>query len=189
MIYVLMGKSAAGKDTVMQELLKNKETGLKKIVQYTTRPIKEIEENGREYFFVDVYTMNELEKEDKIIEKRLYKTVYGDWYYFTKKQNLDIKNSSYILIGTPVALKQLKRHYGGQYVKGILLTLDDGMRLQRALDRERKVKTPRYAEMCRRFLSDEEDFSDRNLGEVEFTVENINLSDTLNKIIDFIKKE
>ena len=73
MIYVLMGKSAAGKDTVMQELLKNKETGLKKIVQYTTRPIKEIEENGREYFFVDVYTMNELEKEDKIIEKRLYK--------------------------------------------------------------------------------------------------------------------
>jgi len=189
MIYVLMGKSAVGKDTVIQELLNNKEIGLKKIVQYTTRPIKELEKDGREYFFVDVDTMNRLEAEDKIIEKRLYKTVYGDWYYFTKKENLDIKNESYILIGTPDALKKLKSHYGEQNVKGILLILEDGIRLQRALNRERKVKTPRYAEMCRRFLSDEEDFSEKNLGEVEFTVENMDLSDTLNNIIDFIKKE
>ncbi len=188
MIYVLMGKSAAGKDTVIQELLKNKEIGLKKIVQYTTRPIKETEENGREYFFVDIDTMNRLELEGKIIEKRFYKTVYGEWYYFTKNESLDIKNQAYILIGTPEVLKTLREYYGRRYVKGILLTLDDGVRLQRALNREKKVKNPRYAEMCRRFLSDEEDFSAENLGEVEFTVENLNLSNTLSNIIDFVKK-
>lgn len=41
--------------------------------------------------------------------------------------------------------------------------VDDGLRLQRALDRERAQDQPKYAEMCRRFLADEEDFSEENL--------------------------
>lgn len=190
MIYVLMGKSAAGKDTVLQKLLAYKNICLKKIVQYTTRPIKEMEENGREYFFVDVDTMNRLEAEGKIVEKRLYNTVYGEWYYFTANEALDIKNQAYILIGTLEVLDKLREYYGREYVKGILLTLDDGIRLQRALNREKKVAKPRYAEMCRRFLSDEEDFSKEKLekASVEFILENTDLSDTLNAIVDFIKK-
>ncbi|MDO4206302.1 MAG: guanylate kinase, partial [Lachnospiraceae bacterium] len=41
--------------------------------------------------------------------------------------------------------------------------LDDGLRLERALNRERQQKVPGYAEMCRRFLADSEDFSEENL--------------------------
>ena len=46
-----------------------------------------------------------------------------------------------------------------------LIDLDPGERLQRALDRERMHERPKYAEMCRRFLSDEEDFRDEKIRE------------------------
>ena len=35
-----------------------------------------------------------------------------------------------------------------------MIELDDGVRLQRALDREKAQDHPKYEEMCRRFLED-----------------------------------
>ena len=52
-IICLMGKSAAGKDTVFKALMKDRELGLQNIIPYTTRPIREGERNGVEYFFTD----------------------------------------------------------------------------------------------------------------------------------------
>lgn len=45
----------------------------------------------------------------------------------------------------------------------VLIELDDGARLQRALDRERKQSEPKYEEMCRRFLADSEDFAEEKI--------------------------
>ena len=45
----------------------------------------------------------------------------------------------------------------------VMIELDDGVRLERALSRERKQKQPRYQEMCRRFLADSEDFSEEKI--------------------------
>ena len=36
----------------------------------------------------------------------------------------------------------------------LYVEVDDGLRLSRALERERKQTEPKYAEMCRRFLAD-----------------------------------
>ena len=41
--------------------------------------------------------------------------------------------------------------------------MEDGLRLSRALDRERRQQNPKYAELCRRYLADEKDFSEKNL--------------------------
>ena len=43
--------------------------------------------------------------------------------------------------------------------------MEDGLRLARALERERAQENPRYAELCRRFLADCEDFSEEKLAE------------------------
>ena len=51
-IFYLMGKSASGKDTIYRKV-KEQMPELKTIVIYTTRPIREGEQNGREYHFVD----------------------------------------------------------------------------------------------------------------------------------------
>ncbi|MEE0630159.1 MAG: guanylate kinase, partial [Eubacterium sp.] len=52
--------------------------------------------------------------------------------------------------------------------------VEDGVRLQRALNRENTQKNPKYAEMCRRFLADEKDFSKENLKRLNITDKIVN---------------
>lgn len=48
-----MGKSASGKDKIYSRLAGNKELNLKKLVLYTTRPIRDGEKDGVQYYFTD----------------------------------------------------------------------------------------------------------------------------------------
>lgn len=68
MIYIIMGKSATGKDTVFSRLMNDKELGLKKIIPYTTRPIREGETEGVEYHFVNEDTLNEFLALGRVVE-------------------------------------------------------------------------------------------------------------------------
>ena len=87
-----MGKSGAGKDTLFKELLKDKTLGLKTIVPYTTRPIRQGEQEGVEYHFTDEAGYRNLLEQGRIIEEREYRTVCGLWRYFTVvKENLDLE--------------------------------------------------------------------------------------------------
>ena len=52
-IFYLMGKSSSGKDTIYKRLMADTSLGLKNIVLYTTRPIRQGERDGMEYYFVD----------------------------------------------------------------------------------------------------------------------------------------
>ena len=56
----LMGKSSSGKDTVYRELLRDDSLKFKKVVLYTTRPIREGEVDGVQYHFVDEEVFNAL---------------------------------------------------------------------------------------------------------------------------------
>ena len=81
-IFYLMGKSASGKDTLYQEILKRLPQ-LQTVVPYTTRPIRIGEQNGREYFFTTQEELDRLLEDGKIIECRTYETMMGPWSYFT----------------------------------------------------------------------------------------------------------
>ncbi len=69
------------------------------------------------------------------------------------------------------------------------MAVDDGLRLQRALDRERAQDEPKYAELCRRFLADEADFSAEKLLEagIERTFDNTALEECLEQIRAFVR--
>ena len=69
-IFYIMGKSAAGKDHIYSLLAENEELHLKKMILYTTRPIREGEENGREYFFKTVDEFENMIKNGQLIEYR-----------------------------------------------------------------------------------------------------------------------
>ena len=160
-IIYLMGKSSSGKDTIYKKLMKNTEIGLHKIVPYTTRPIRAGEKEGVQYHFTDMEGFDKLLKSGKVIEHRTYDTFYGEWKYFTvADDSIDLDRNSYLIIGTPESYVATKRYFGESKVLPILINVDDGVRLQRALNRERKQETPKYEEMCRRFLADSEDFSE-----------------------------
>ena len=81
-IYYLMGKSSTGKDTIYKELRKRMPQ-LKNVTIYTTRPRREGEKEGEEYFFTDETELEKFKTEGRLIEERAYNTVYGIWHYFT----------------------------------------------------------------------------------------------------------
>ena len=54
-----MGKSASGKDKIYSRLAGNKELNLKKLILYTTRPVRDGEENGKQYYFTDEKKLQE----------------------------------------------------------------------------------------------------------------------------------
>lgn len=163
-IFCLMGKSACGKDTIYKQLLENASLPLKTLVPYTTRPIRDGETHGVEYYFLTEQEQKELEQQGKIIELRSYQTVHGIWKYFTVNDHqINLEKYHYLIIGTLESYLKLKEYFGKDVLIPLYIDLEPGERLQRALDRERMQSEPKYAEMCRRFLADEEDFSLNNL--------------------------
>ena len=67
------------------------------------------------------------------------------------------------MIATPEAFLATRAYFGEGCVFPVLIQTDNGIRLERALRRERRQEVPRYDEMCRRFLADEEDFAEDRL--------------------------
>lgn len=191
-IYCLFGKSSSGKDTLFKMLLENKELGLKTIIPYTTRPIRMGEKDGVEYHFSTEAEVEELEKQGKIIELRSYQTVHGIWKYFTVDDNqINLSCHNYLMIGTLESYIKMRDYFGVKYLVPIYVEVEDGIRLERALARERAQDTPKYAEMCRRFLADSEDFSEEKLeaAGIEIRFENTDLLVTCETIVSYIKKD
>ena len=187
-IFCLMGKSNSGKDTIFKELMKDKGLELKAIVSYTTRPKRTNETNRVEYFFINEKELNKFEKEDKVIEKRVYHTVHGDWYYCTiNDEQIDLESNNYLLITTLESYKSLKDYFGEDKVYPLYIHVEDGIRLQRALDREKNQENPNFDELCRRFLVDNNDFSKENLSALE--INEFYTNKELEECINNIKKD
>lgn len=189
-IFIIIGKSATGKDTIYKRLLEQKELNLKTVIMYTTRPIRVSEAEGVEYYFVDEKRLKELKDMNKIIEHRSYNTIHGKWHYFTVNDGqIDLKKHDYIMHGTLYSYGQIRDYFGKENVIPIYIEVEDGNRLIRAILREKKQKEPKYAEVCRRFLADDKDFSEENIASYGITNRYINddIEDCLQQIISDIK--
>lgn len=189
-IYCVMGKSSSGKDTVYKKL-KEQYKEFRLIVPYTTRPIREDEKDGVEYYFVDPEQFRAMKEDGKVIESRSYNTKCGIWTYFTADDGqIDLSAADYLLIGTLVSYQALREYFGEEAIVPVYLEVEDGLRLARALERERRQEKPKYAEMCRRFLADEEDFSEENLIKSGITERfgNEDFTECLNKIQRYIEE-
>lgn len=189
-IFYVMGKSASGKDTIYKRLHQRME-GLKTVRMYTTRPIRDGEKDGVEYFFVDDSYLERCRQEGTLIECRTYDTVYGPWSYFTADDGqIDLNNGNYLVMGTLESYEKMRGYYGTDALVPVYIHVDDGLRLRRALDREEQQKNPKYKEMCRRFLADEEDFRQENLDRcgIAKQYENVKLEDCLREIVRDIER-
>ena len=190
-LFYIIGKSATGKDSIYRELMNMKEFSFQKLILYTTRPMRDGEENGREYFFVSEDDLLEMKRRGVIIEERDYQTVHGVWVYFTADDGqIRWDGSNYLGIGTLESYCALKDYYGQEKVCPIYIEVEDGERLARALKREMKPENGRYAEMCRRFLADAEDFSEEKLKEAGITMRFINddKEECLKNITEYIRE-
>lgn len=160
-IIFFIGPSGSGKDTFLARVLN--EYQINPIVLLTTRPMRDGEQNGREYNFITSERMNLLEQKNMLIERRDYNTHHGIWSYATSKENINLSLYNYITSNTWDGYNRFLSHYNREELVPLYFQLDDGLRLERCLLRERKSGNGKYAEMCRRFLADAEDFNEEML--------------------------
>ena len=188
-IFYIMGKSASGKDRIYSVLAGDRELNFRKLILYTTRPIRVGEENGVQYYFTDENKRKEFQEKGLLIESRSYDTVHGVWSYFTADDGqINLDKGNYLGIGTLESYHKMKEYFGEDCVVPLYIQVEDGERLERAIKREREQTNPRYAELCRRFLADQEDFSEDKIrgARIDRRFENDNLDNCVRNIINYV---
>ena len=160
-IFCLVGKSCSGKDTLFARILE-RDPELVPVIPHTTRPRRTGEMEGQNYCFVSEEQLRQYEAQGQVVEKREYHTVQGLWIYFTLRFPLDRDR---VLITTLEGARALMEAYGPQAVCVVYLHVDDRTRLLRCIGREEGQERPDYAEVCRRFLADQSDFSEERLAQ------------------------
>lgn len=191
-LYLVMGKSATGKDHIFKSVCEKCGKSLKPVVPYTTRPIRHNETEGIEYHFVTLEEMQRLEKAGKIIERRSYNTIAGEWNYFTCDDGqIDTEKHDSILIVTLEAYRKIRDYFGAEKVCPVYIEVNDEERLRRAIKREAKQQNPNFSEVCRRYLADEKDFSEEELLSLGITkrFENIDFDQCVDEITKVIQEK
>ena len=191
-IIYIMGKSSAGKDTIYK-ILKEK-IDVKPYVLYTTRPIRTGEKDGIDYNYLTDEQMEKYnqEKNCKVIESRTYNTVYGPWTYATIMDDQFQSEKDLLMTGTLESYNAIKKYFENQSdikIIPIYIEVEDGIRLERALKREKEQSNPKYVELCRRFIADSQDFSEENINSsgIKKRFQNNNLKDCVDEIVEYIK--
>lgn len=118
-LFVLIGKSGSGKDTVVDLLA---DIGWKRVSSYTTRPMRAGEQNGREHTFLSNSEYDQIKPEDIVAQ-----TLFAGNRYCATKQQLD---GADIYIVDKKGLEDVRKNYSGPML-AIYLDSSDKTRRER----------------------------------------------------------
>ena len=149
-IVALCGKAGAGKDFCLHQLMM-RYPKWNEIISCTTRPPREGEKEGVNYYFLSSDEFRERLFNGDMLEA----TVFRGWSYGTAFSALN-ENTINLGVFNPAGVERLL-DYPEVDVCIIEIAADDKMRLLRQLNREHN---PDVNEIVRRFGTDEEDFDD-----------------------------
>lgn len=149
-IIALIGKAGSGKDTIMHRVLE-RNPNLHEIVSCTTRPRREGEVEGVNYFYLTPEQFGDKVLHDEMLEA----TCFNDWFYGTSYESLrsDVTN---IGVFNPAGIESLLGRRD-VVVHVFYVTASPKNRLLRQLNRE---QDPDVDEIIRRYKADEIDFAD-----------------------------
>ena len=152
-IICIIGKSAAGKDSIAAAIAFANADVFKLLIPCTTRPMRNGEIDGVSYHFISK------EPVDSILAKTVFHTQEGDWYYGFKNEELD-ETCDYITVLNPAQVKEIKERYKENFQIVLLhIITDEETRMIHAIKRE-MANRENFAELCRRFLADAADFKE-----------------------------
>ena len=85
---------------------------------------------------------------------------------------------------------EMTKYYGDDVVVPLYIEVETGERLSRAVKREREQSNPKYTELCRRFIADEEDFKEENIRKAGINKRYVNgdLDKCISEIVETIRK-
>ena len=148
-ILALCGESGSGKDTFMQEVLKLR-PDLHEIVSCTTRPIREGEIHGVNYFYYSVEEFLNKCVHNEMLES----TMFNNWYYGTSKDSV-VEDAINIGVFNPAGIQTLLANPEVE-LKIVYVRRPAKLRLMGQLTRE---ENPNVSEIIRRAAADEKDFA------------------------------
>lgn len=172
-IVVLLGKSATGKDTVINYFVDK--FGFLPLISTTTRPMRKGETEGKDYYFINDEEFNA--KKEQFFDIRKYETLYNGvpktWYYGITKTELSQKfkfgANTVICAVDIVGYKNLVEHIGKENLLTIYIDAKEEIRKQRAVERGSFSIT----EWDRRARDDDKVFELKNLyGVVDYICTN-----------------
>jgi guanylate kinase len=163
---ILVGKGGSGKDHLRKML---EEKGFKYCVSHTTRPIRDGEENGKDYWYINSSELPEM-------ADKFYEGVYfNDWFYGT---SLEEFNSSNLFIMTPKGISKVKPEDREESVI-LYINIDEETRKKR-LESRRDADT-----VNRRLEADFQDFYDFTDYDLETTNPTFEVDEILSKINEY----
>nr|DAR44042.1 MAG TPA: Guanylate kinase [Caudoviricetes sp.] len=179
MIYVLLGKTASGKDTIASKLAKK---GLKRVVTYTTRPPRKGEKDGENYHFITNDEFEGLIQSGFFAEWRSYDTVDGVWYYGSSIDSYDTDEDRIIILN-PDGFHQIKKILEPEKVKSIYVYSNI-----KTIRNRLKKRGDKKEEAERRIEHDLIDFKglENEVDKIMYNNEDDNLDDVVQKILSYI---
>lgn len=158
---VLTGPSASGKTEVSKILMEKYH--LKKLITYTTRPIREHETNGIDYHFISVPEFLKMQENNEFIET----TFYNNNYYGSRKADISPEK---LAILDPNGVNQYYKVLENNIVS-IFLDAPEEVRKERMIKRGDSLET-----IERRTLSDRDVFQKDTYLKLDFVVKNLDIS-------------
>lgn len=162
-VIALAGKAGSGKDTILHKVIAAAPDRFHEIISCTTRPPREDEVDGKDYYFLKPLKLNDSFAYDP--SKGILGTFKGErieflevtnfngWFYGTPTSSL-VEDKVNIGVFNPAGLRSLS--VSPQVSLAIVyVKADDKIRLLRQLNRE---NNPDVKEIIRRFSADEDDF-------------------------------
>jgi guanylate kinase len=158
---VLTGPSASGKTEVSKILIEKYH--LKKLITYTTRPIREHEKNGVDYHFISVPEFLKMKENNEFVET----TFYNNNYYGSRKSDIAPEK---LAILDPNGVNQ---YYTAMDKKIVSIFLDapEDVRKERMFKRKDPFDT-----IERRIISDRDVFRKDTYLKLDFVVKNLDIS-------------
>lgn len=158
-VLALIGKAGAGKDTIQNVTCEAHPDIFHKIISHTTRPPRDNEIDGKDYYFIDIPDFTRRVLNCDMLEA----TEFRGWFYGTSMESLD-ENKINIGVFNPAGVNAILETPGID-VEVIYIDAPDKIRLLRYLNRS---ENPDCAEMCRRYYTDENDFADLDFEYIKF---------------------
>ena len=184
-LFVLVGKSACGKSTILHEVLSKLDIPV--LISQTTRPPRNGEIDGKEYKFVDMHTFDSDYKNEDVLEYDCYRidSIKQTWIYYSKKSDLLLPNTSQITILSPTGLAQLMSNKElKNNIVSIYIDSPDKLRQKRYLTRAISPDN-----MNDRFSRDEKNFQHLFTDYIIINNENTSIHEASNQLINIIEKE
>ena len=179
---IIMGKTSCGKDTVVNELITKH--GFRKLVTYTTRPMRDGEVQDITYHFITEDDFKQKIRENFFAEYKSYNTEFGVWYYGVALEDVENADDKTVIILTPDGYRDVIKKVKNK-PKSIYIYANNSTIKERLINRGDDQK-----EAQRRLEHDNIDFKgvETEVDKIVYNNKGSNINDVVNKILKYLEE-